>query len=76
MPRRFVDEDEGDVVIEGVRAERATDLALLCVWQRGKRKVEHWIPKSVITDDSEVWEPGHSGKLTIARWFAEKEGFE
>lgn len=76
MPRGFVEDDEGDVVIDGVRAERETDLALLCVWRMGKRNMEHWVPKSQITDDSEVWEPGQSGKLVITRWFAEKEGLE
>ena len=37
---------------------------------------EHWIPKSVIHDDSEVWEEkGSTGKLVVQEWFAEKEGF-
>lgn len=35
-----------------------------------------WIPKSVITDNSEVWKEGQpSGSLIIKRWFAEKEGW-
>lgn len=74
MVRRFVDEDDDEqVTIEGVRVERQTDLALLCVWTQGKRAREHWIPKSQVTDDSEVWEPGHSGKLVITGWYARKE---
>lgn len=36
---------------------------------------EHWIPKSVIDDDSEVKNMKHAtGTLIVARWFAEKEG--
>lgn len=33
-----------------------------------------WFPKSVIHDDSEVWEEGQQGTLIVKRWFAEKEG--
>ena len=33
-----------------------------------------WVPKSVIHDDSEVYELGHEGKLVVQEWFAEKEG--
>ena len=36
----------------------------------------HWIPKSVVHDNSEVWETvGTTGDLIIQEWFAEKEGF-
>jgi hypothetical protein len=37
---------------------------------------EHWIPKSQIDDDSEVFEKGHEGKLVVTDWFAEKEGLD
>ena len=36
---------------------------------------EVWIPKSVIHDDSEVWEEGHMGVLVVQSWFAIKEGW-
>lgn len=73
--RRFVEDDEDeDFTIEGARAERETDIALLVVYEQGKRTVERWFPKSQITDDSEVWEVGHRGKLVISGWFARKEG--
>lgn len=29
------------------------------------------IPKSVVHDDSEVYDVGHEGTMLIARWFAE-----
>ena len=38
---------------------------------------EHWIPKSVIDDESEVFDSDHQeGDLIVAAWFAEKEGLE
>lgn len=37
---------------------------------------EHWIPKSLIHDDSEVYKPNTEGTLVIPTWFAEKEGIE
>lgn len=33
-----------------------------------------WVPRSVIHDDSEVYDEGHEGELVVKRWFAEKEG--
>jgi len=35
---------------------------------------EIWIPKSVISDDSEVYKDETEGTLVIFEWFAEKEG--
>jgi hypothetical protein len=38
--------------------------------------VERWVPKSVIHDDSEVWEMGQkTGSLVVKRWFAAKNGW-
>lgn len=37
-------------------------------------KGKMWLPKSVVHDDSEVYEIGHEGKLVVKEWFAEKEG--
>lgn len=61
---------EDTETIAKVKAIRQTDKALLC-------KIDDddvWVPKSLIHDDSEVYEPGHHGKLVVAQWFAEKEG--
>ena len=33
-----------------------------------------WIPKSVLHDDSEVYESGTEGELVVMRWWAQKEG--
>lgn len=55
-----------------------------CVRESGTGKalqMEHdelgtfWVPKSVIHDDSEVYEPGHEGALVVEDWFAEERGW-
>ena len=35
---------------------------------------QHWIPKSHIHDDSEVYEMGTNGRLVITQWIAEQKG--
>ena len=55
------------------RCTRETDRALLCVLETGEEK---WIPKSVVHDDSEVFdaEGNAQGELVVKQWWAEKEG--
>jgi len=50
---------------------RQTDKAILVVLDGG----EHWIPQSVIDDDSEVWKKYDEGELVVAEWFARKQGW-
>jgi hypothetical protein len=59
--------------IPGVTCKHATDRALLCVIL-GE---EHWVPKSQVHDDSEVFNDSNSceGTLVVTKWFAEKAGF-
>lgn len=35
---------------------------------------EHWVPKSVVLDESEVFEKGGIGALVVEEWFARKNG--
>lgn len=70
MPYWDDDESIDFDCIDNVEAIAETEKALLCRWE----DVEHWIPKSVIGDDSEVYKDGHTGKLFVAVWFAENEG--
>jgi hypothetical protein len=57
---------------DGCTAVRATAKALLVsVPDLGD---DIWIPKSVIHDDSEVYDEGHEGELVLAEWWARKEG--
>ena len=55
---------------DNVTAKHETDLALL-VDIDGE---EHWVPKSQIHDDSEIYEKGHTGQLITTRWWAKKVG--
>jgi len=51
----------------------STHLALLVDIGDGE---DHWIPRSVIHDDSEVFDDNENaqGTLVLKEWFAEKEG--
>lgn len=44
------------------------------IWVVTDDGVECWIPKSLISPDSEVFSQGDSGTLILAEWFAEQEG--
>ena len=60
------------VEFEGVTCKKETDKALLCVID-GE---EHWIPKSQVDDDSEVFNDGDNstGKLVVSEWIATQKG--
>jgi hypothetical protein len=75
MPRGFRDEDDDSdstAQFNDVRATAATAKALLCV-VGGE---EHWVPRSQIHDNSEVYEKGHEGKLVVTAWWADKAGLK
>jgi hypothetical protein len=60
------------IEIEDVTCTIETDNAILC--RLGATGAEFWIPKSLISDDSEVYKLGTDGKLVIPEWLAiEKE---
>ena len=61
---------EQTVELDDATVEAETDLALLC----NINEKRHWIPKSVVHEDSEVSSEGDTGTIVIMRWFAEKEG--
>jgi len=61
---------KGTVTFEKVEAIKETDLALLV--DLGHE--EHWFPKSVIDDGSEVYQEGDIGDLVVQEWFVIKEG--
>lgn len=58
------------VRITGVICKKETEKALL-VDIDGE---EHWLPKSQIHDDSEVYAEGGEGVLVITEWIAEQKG--
>lgn len=49
-----------------------TDLALLV---EGLEDDEVWVPRSVVSEDSEVVQDGDSGDLWVAEWFAMERGY-
>jgi hypothetical protein len=56
--------------IEGCLALRETEKGLLVLYE-GE---EIWLPKSKISDDSEVTEKGDEGILAIPEWLADEKG--
>lgn len=65
---------ENDKVVrfDDVSVVRETDAALLCEIE-GQ---EHWIPKSQIHDDSEVYDgdSNSTGTLVVSEWIAKQKG--
>jgi hypothetical protein len=70
------DEDQEACAIEGCECIRETEKAILCripdALEEGDYR-ETWIPKSQVTDDSEVYKKGDEGTLIVTAWFARKE---
>jgi hypothetical protein len=73
MTRGIRDEDHDDKhEIDDCKAVGSTDKALRV------ETPDHgnvWVPKSVIHDDSEVYDEGHEGRLVVRAWWAEKQGW-
>lgn len=63
---------DGTKLGEG-KVTKATDKALFVELESGESK---WIPKSVLHDDSEVYDEGANkeGEVVVKSWWAEKEG--
>jgi hypothetical protein len=72
------DEDDETVEIRKALVVAETQKAVRVSapgWEEPK-----WVPKSVITDDSEVYDESQDGcgpgKLAVKKWWADKEGIE
>lgn len=64
-----------DTTIGDGRAIRETDKAVLV---RLEDEEEVWVPKSVISDDSEVWTVhphGMEGAVIVQEWWAKANGY-
>lgn len=69
--RHLGDDDGSDTVTVKATALKQTAKALLV--RVGEK--EAWVPKSVIHDDSEVYEAASGeGKLIVQGWWGRKEG--
>ena len=66
-----IDGHEDVAEYDGVHVVQGTAKALLVEFMDGQQR---WVPKSVIHDDSEVFDEGDnaSGKLVLHGWFVEK----
>lgn len=78
MTRGFTDEDkprrddDEPSVYEPVVCIHATEKAILCRFGDGTRRpLEVWIPQAAVSDDSEVYAKGHSGKLVVKAFFVD-----
>lgn len=58
------------VEFDDVTVKVDTPKALLCIIEGD----EVWIPLSQISEDSEVYRYGSSGKLIVSRWIADQKG--
>jgi hypothetical protein len=68
MPREMTE-------IEDVTVLRETALAILVRVPMAKGPPrDEWIPKSHISDDSEVWKDGQSGTIMVTEWIATQKG--
>lgn len=75
--RDFVDSDSGTAVIDRAECIAETGIAVLVRFAPANRLIRTvWIPKSVVHDDSEVFDAKHNarGKLVLLAWWADQEG--
>lgn len=69
-------DEEETADFPNAEATKESPRALYCNIPGHKGAKSLWVPKSVIHDDSEVFDAGENshGKLVLKMWFAEKEG--
>lgn len=57
---------------EKCRVIRESDSGLALLIEIDGKEI--WVPKSVIDEDSEVWEDEQEGELVVYEWWAEDKG--
>lgn len=62
--------DEKNVSIANVECTSETERAILVMIEG----TEHWVPKSQLHDDSEVYSKRDCGKLVMSKWIAKQRG--
>ena len=63
------DESYGQTWECDAECDKETRNALHVVLETGEA---YWVPKSVVADESEVYEEGHEGRLVVKLWWAER----
>lgn len=62
-------------------SEQTVEVAVICIAESEKAILadtgegQVWVPKSVISEDSEVQGEGDQGTLEVAQWFGRKQGW-
>jgi hypothetical protein len=70
------DSEKEDVALDGLWCCIHETAAAILVEKKGKEDEEPlWVPKSQLSDDSEVWSIEDEGELVVTHWWAEKRGF-
>ena len=66
------DEESKYVEFEDISVKKETEKAILVEIEGD----EYWVPKSQLSEDSEVYErdEGNEGTLIVTRWWATQEG--
>ena len=62
------------MLIENARCTAETEKAILV--EADSLDESLWVPKSQVTDDSEVYKKDTDGDLIVTDWWAEKAGLE
>lgn len=63
------------VTFDDCEAVHETDKALLVIIPDLDKGEPVWVPQSQITEDSEIWKLGQSGKLIVTDWIAQQKGW-
>jgi len=75
--RDYVDSDSGTAVIDRAECIAETGIAMRVRFMAASKAIRTmWIPKSVVHDDSEVFDSREHarGKLVLQAWWADQEG--
>lgn len=67
----FDEREDGAVETSGAEAIAETEKAILVLMSDGSK---HWVPKSQLHDDSEVYQDEDKGTLVVSDWWANKAG--
>jgi hypothetical protein len=70
---KYIEDPEDERFECDATCSKMTSQAVFVVMEDGS---ERWVPKSVIHDDSEVYDDSDNsrGKLVLKGWWAEKQG--
>jgi hypothetical protein len=68
---KITDYDDKNVILKGVKVLKETEKALLV--ESKETGEEHWMPKSQIHDDSDVFQDEDEGDMIVSKWLANEK---